>query len=108
LPKISTFEQNFHKQILANILDDPDPTDRKSKQDLVRSLGAINSVLAAAGSLHTNQIRNWAIQAISQLTINNPENQKEISEMEKIGNVENHDVTVDREDGKFHFKRIKK
>lgn len=73
----------------------------------MRSLGAIPAVLAASGTLHINQIRNWAIQTISQLTENNIQNQQEINEMEKISSVDNHDVSVDRVDGKFHFKRIK-
>ena len=43
-------------------MNDGDLAAKKKKQDLVRELGAIPAVLAASGALHTNQIRNWAIQ----------------------------------------------
>ena len=45
-------------------MSDEDFAEKKKKQDLVRELGAIPAVLAASGALHTNQIRNWAIQVI--------------------------------------------
>ena len=75
---------------------------------MVRTLGAIPAVLAAAGTLHINQIRNWSVQTISQITENNSENQKFIDEMKKIRNVDMHGVSVDRLDGKYQFKRIPK
>ena len=40
------------------------------------------------------------------MTKNNLENQAEISSLKNMGKVNHDDVTVDREDGKFHFKRI--
>ena len=92
----------------ANIIDNEDSATKRENQNLVRTLGAIPAVLAGAGALHSNQIRNWAIQAIKQLTDGNSENQKEIEDMKKIASVENSDVTVDRVDGKFHFKRIQR
>lgn len=48
------------------------------------------------------------MKAINQVTENNLENQEEISSLQNLGNVEGADVTVDRENGKFHFKRIAK
>ena len=48
-------------------MNDEDFSEKKKKQDLVRELGAIPAVLAASGALHTNQIRNWAIQVLFQI-----------------------------------------
>ena len=89
---------------------------------MVRSLDGIPAVLGACGPNHVNQIRNWAIQTINQvehpyfykestsvfqLCWNNLENQKAIEELEKIRDISNRDVSVDRdENGKYHFKRI--
>ena len=95
-------------RIIANIIDTEDLEERRKFQDLVRSMNAIPAVLGACGPNHVNQIRNWAIQTLNQLTLNNLENQRAIEELEKVANVENLDVSVDRdENGKYHFKRIK-
>ena len=76
-------------------------------QNMVRSLDGIPAVLGACGPNHVNQIRNWAIQTVNQLTLNNLETQAAIEELEKLADVENRDVSVDRDaDGKYHFKRI--
>jgi len=91
------------------VLDVGDKNEKIKYQNLVRSLGGIRSVLGACGPNHQNQIRNWALQAINQLCCDptNEENQAAINELEKIGNVEHQDVSVDRDqNGKYHFKRI--
>ena len=94
-------------RILGNILDTNDPKERKSLQTLVLSLNAIPAILGACGPNHVNQIRNWALQTVNQLTFNNLETQAAIEELEKLADVENRDVSVDRDaDGKYHFKRI--
>ena len=86
-------------------MDVEDKARKKEFQDLVRSLGAINAVFGALGPNHENQIRNWALQTLNCLTHNNPENQKTISDLENLGNVENNDVSVDRD--KERLKKLK-
>ena len=95
-------------RIMGNVLDVENAEERLKMQELARQLDAIPAVPGACGPNHINQIRNWALQTVNQLTRNNPANQLAIAELEKLADVDNRDVSVERDgEGKFHFKRIK-